>query len=98
MIPKPSRQRFIGDFRVTGLRPTSAHSPDLRHVLRFLSHRLVSFFLRWNIPLDKMRAFSYVFPTDTDRANHAISIALRRLHDVLIRGRHRRRGSVQQAR
>ena len=78
MIHKPSQAylqaHFIVDSRFTGLRSTSAHGPDLRHVITLFPFTIPSCFPDIDIPLDNISGFSYAFSVDTDEAKHAIPI------------------------
>ena len=74
MIPNSSQAEFMVDSPFTGIRPTSVPSPDLRDLLPIVPSTIVSFFLRSDIPLDKIRVCSYALSIDPDKATRAIPI------------------------
>jgi hypothetical protein len=56
------------------LRPTSAHHPDVCHVLTLFPFSLPSFFPDRDIPLDKISLCSYASSSEMERGKKAIPI------------------------
>lgn len=66
--------RFMIESRFTDIRPKSVHSPDLRHFMTIFPLTILLLFPGIDLPLDKIRVYSYALFVDTDRAKKAIPI------------------------